>query len=198
VQPIVNSTTLSTSANIGSANSNSPSSPLTPRKRLKPLPPPVYSPGELGKLATRFSRRLARLGWARFYKSFRTPPFHSLATTLHSISHPAARLLHRLATHGVPAPSSDPPWLIARQDAAFQRGAHPSGARVHTHFLCQDMYDMVHMGYWIVLPYSTVRGLPHLKLAPVGVIPQRERRPRPIIDYSQCNLDTAFSASSSD
>ena len=43
---------------------------------------------------------------------------------------------------------------------------------------------MVHMGYWIVLPYPTVRGLPHLKLAPVGVIPQRERRPRPIIDYS--------------
>jgi hypothetical protein len=151
---------------------------------LKLLPPPIYSPGELGKLATRFSRRLARLGWARFYNSFRTPHYHSLSPNLNAIRHPAARLLHHLATHGVPAPSSDPPWPIERQDAAFQRGAHPSAARVHNHFLCQDMFDMVHMGYWIVLPYSTVRGLPHLKLAPVGVIPQRERRPRPIIDYS--------------
>jgi hypothetical protein len=46
------------------------------------------------------------------------------------------------------------------------------------------MYDMVRMGYWVVLPYSAVRSLPHLKLAPCGVVPQRERRPRPIMDYS--------------
>jgi hypothetical protein len=28
--------------------------------------------------------------------------------------------------------------------------------------------------------------MPHLKLAPVGVIPQQERRPHPIMDYT-CN-----------
>jgi len=46
------------------------------------------------------------------------------------------------------------------------------------------MYEMVRMGYWLVLPYTAVRQFPQLKLAPAGVIPQRERRPRPIIDYT--------------
>jgi hypothetical protein len=40
------------------------------------------------------------------------------------------------------------------------------------------------MGFWTVLPYSTVRSFPPLRLAPSGVVPQRERRPRPIMDYS--------------
>jgi hypothetical protein len=45
------------------------------------------------------------------------------------------------------------------------------------------MYDYVHMGYWVVLPYSAVRHYPALHLAPAGV-PQRERRSRPIMDYT--------------
>ncbi len=40
------------------------------------------------------------------------------------------------------------------------------------------------MGYWLVLPYSVVRHMTSLRLAPAGVVPQRERRPRPIMDYS--------------
>jgi hypothetical protein len=46
------------------------------------------------------------------------------------------------------------------------------------------MYDYVNMGYWLVLPYSAVRHMTPLRLAPAGVVPQRERRPRPIMDYS--------------
>jgi len=46
------------------------------------------------------------------------------------------------------------------------------------------MADMINMGYWPVLPFAAVQNLPHLALAPAGVIPQRERRPRPIVDYS--------------
>jgi hypothetical protein len=38
----------------------------------------------------------------------------------------------------------------------------------------EDMWDYVHMGYWTVLPFRTVRHLCHLKLAPAGVIPQWE------------------------
>jgi hypothetical protein len=48
----------------------------------------------------------------------------------------------------------------------------------------QDMYDYVQMGYWTVLPYASVRSLASLRLAPAGVVPQRDRRPRPIMDYS--------------
>jgi len=46
------------------------------------------------------------------------------------------------------------------------------------------MYDYVNMGYWLVLPYSAVRHMTPLWLAPAGVVPQRERRPRLIMDYS--------------
>ncbi|MFN9983273.1 MAG: hypothetical protein ACK53Y_25320, partial [bacterium] len=66
----------------------------------------------------------------------------------------------------------------------MKRGPHPSAAHVYASFLLQDMFDMVHMGFWVVVPYSAVRHLPRLKLAPAGVVPQRDRRPRPIIDYT--------------
>jgi hypothetical protein len=46
------------------------------------------------------------------------------------------------------------------------------------------MFNMVQEHYWTVLPYASVRHFTSLKLAPAGVVPQRERRPRPIVDYS--------------
>ncbi len=54
------------------------------------------------------------------------------------------------------------------------------------------MTDFVNKGYWIVLPYQQVRNLPNLRLSPLGVVPQRERRPRLIVDYtfSEVNQDT--------
>jgi hypothetical protein len=46
------------------------------------------------------------------------------------------------------------------------------------------MFDHVQMGYWLVLPYHTVYKIPHLRLAPSRVVPQREHHLRPIMDYS--------------
>jgi hypothetical protein len=43
---------------------------------------------------------------------------------------------------------------------------------------------MIQKGYWVVLPLNAILLQPHLKLAPAGVVPQRERRPRPIMDYT--------------
>ncbi len=43
---------------------------------------------------------------------------------------------------------------------------------------------MVRDGYWCVLPFSAVAKYTNLKLSPAGVVPQRERRPRIILDYS--------------
>ncbi|KAK1732369.1 hypothetical protein QTG54_016948 [Skeletonema marinoi] len=37
---------------------------------------------------------------------------------------------------------------------------------------------------WVVLPVSAVKDLPGLRISPPGVIPQRDRRPRWIVDYS--------------
>ncbi|KAL3822916.1 hypothetical protein ACHAXA_010699 [Cyclostephanos tholiformis] len=43
---------------------------------------------------------------------------------------------------------------------------------------------MINKGQWIVLLYSAVRHLPGLRISPPGVIPQRDRRPHWIVDYS--------------
>jgi hypothetical protein len=45
------------------------------------------------------------------------------------------------------------------------------------------------MGYWTVVPYKTLRRHPALRLSPAGVVPQHNRRPRPIIDYSYYDLN---------
>jgi hypothetical protein len=51
---------------------------------------------------------------------------------------------------------------------------------------------MIEKGQWMVLPYNVVRHLPNFRASPIGVVPQRERRPRTIVDYTffGINLDT--------
>jgi len=73
------------------------------------------------------------------------------------------------------------------------RGGHGSAKQYHQ-FLRDEMADMVRQGYWTVLPYRRVRTLlKRLRLSPPGVVPQRDRRPRTIVDYtfSNVNQDTA-------
>ena len=48
---------------------------------------------------------------------------------------------------------------------------------------------MINKGQWIILPYSQVKKLPGLRLSPPGVVPQRDRRPRWIVDYSWWNVN---------
>ena len=65
----------------------------------------------------------------------------------------------------------------------MQRGPHPS-TRPYLHFLESDMADMITKGYWVVLPYDLVKDIPNLRISPMGAVPQRERRPWTIVDYS--------------
>lgn len=83
------------------------------------------------------------------------------------------------------------PWSLERKDAAIQRGNHPS-AHAFTDFLREEMCDMRSKGMFIVLPYHLVRDIPQLRISPIGCVPQRERRPRMINDYtfSSVNPDT--------
>jgi hypothetical protein len=54
------------------------------------------------------------------------------------------------------------------------------------------MVDMILRRQWIVLPYHAIKDLPGLRLSPIGVVPQRDRRPRTIVDYTfyDVNADT--------
>jgi hypothetical protein len=101
-----------------------------------------------------------------------------------SLGHPVMPYLFCLARHGVPAPTSSPPWSRAQRQATYDRGPHISAAKMYSTFLLEDMFNMVHEGYWTILPFRAIQNLPALKLSPAGVVPQRERRPRLILDYS--------------
>ena len=54
------------------------------------------------------------------------------------------------------------------------------------------MVDMILCRQWIVLPYNDIKDLPGLCLSPIGVVPQRDWRPRTIVDYTfyGVNADT--------
>ena len=82
-----------------------------------------------------------------------------------------------------------PSWSLSELDAAADRGSHASADEYHE-FVREEMADMVDKGFWTVLPYHEARRLPGLRLSPLGVVPQRERRPRIIVDYSYSRINT--------
>ena len=107
---------------------------------------------------------------------------------LHNIQHPARHLLRHLRSRGAPVVIQSSPWTQDRKDAAVARGPHKS-AYEFQEFLRAEMADMVRKSIWTVLPYSKVKHIPSLRIAPIGVVPQNERRPRPIVDYSFYDLN---------
>ena len=48
---------------------------------------------------------------------------------------------------------------------------------------------MIQKGHWVLLPAHLLIDHPDLRLSPLGVIPQRDRRPRTISDYSYFGLN---------
>jgi hypothetical protein len=100
-----------------------------------------------------------------------------------SLPHDAVPILQQLLTTGAPVLQTSPSWTFEELDAAVRRGAHRSTID-HRDFLREEFADMTAAGQWLVLPYSAVRHLPNLRLSPTGIVPQRNRRPRIIVDYS--------------
>ncbi len=143
----------------------------------------------IGKFAQHFAHQVATLGWDAFVSSRRGPS--DLHPHVRHLPHPAHRLLDHLRLCGAPVLLATPPLSLAAKDAFMARGAHKS-AHDHTHFLHDEFATMIAQGFWVVLPYSTVWDWPSLRLSPLGVVPQRERRPRTIVDYTfnKVNHDT--------
>jgi hypothetical protein len=102
-------------------------------------------------------------------------------TTL--LPHSAAPILAALWSTGAPANLSSDQWTEAQRDAAAQHGPH-KGTNEQIEFMRTEFFDMISAGQWLVLPYRTVRQLPNLRLLPTVVVPQRDRRPRPNVDYT--------------
>jgi hypothetical protein len=76
------------------------------------------------------------------------------------------------------------------------RRRHGTGTHKSSHdgraFVFEEILDFCNQGYWAVLPYTAVRQWQGLRIFPLGVVPQRDRRPRLIVDYSfsGINADT--------
>ena len=85
--------------------------------------------------------------------------------------------------NGVPVVLQSRPWTPSEKQTRFKRGPHKS-ALEYSEFLATEFLDFCRKGYWMILPYELIKDRPELRLSPIGVVPQRERRPRVIVDYS--------------
>jgi hypothetical protein len=106
-----------------------------------------------------------------------------LCPNVKDLPHPAAHLLGHLEARGAPVVMKTGPWSAAQKASALRRGPHKS-ALEHVDFLRQELVDMIHKGQWTLLPAAQVLHMTNLRLSPLGVVPQRDRRPRTISDYS--------------
>ena len=120
--------------------------------------------------------------WESFVSETRGPS-NLQADIAKRTGHPAGSYLDRLRPRGAPVLQTTKPWDRDTISMALARGSHKS-ALSHMEFLRDEMADMIDQGYWVMLPYSDVFKLPHLRLSPLGVVPQRDRRPRIIVDYT--------------
>ena len=113
------------------------------------------------------------------------------------LDHPAATLLDDLRTEGAKASFKPPDWTPSEIKAALDRGPHRS-AFDHADFVDSEFVDFVLKGFWVVLPAKLVAHLHGFRSSPTGCVPQHNRRPRIICDYTfyGVNLDTESDAPS--
>ncbi|KAI2501864.1 hypothetical protein MHU86_12629 [Fragilaria crotonensis] len=143
----------------------------------------------LGKLAETYASQLRSQGWQQMVTEARGTS--NISATVGRLPHTAARLLSHLRKRGASVPMMTPPWSADRKSAAIRRGPHKSSQSERA-FVAEEMLDFCRQGYWIVLPLAAVEAWPNLRISPLGVVPQQDRRPRLIVDYSfsDVNADT--------
>jgi hypothetical protein len=155
--------------------------PSVPSKRIVV---PALLQDRLGTLVQLLSTKLAcSSSWREFVNDVRGKSY--LSTSIDDIPHTARTYLQRLRDHGVRVQLDDPPWTTEQFSLNAARGAHPSVV-VHRHFLRGEFADFIDAGFWVVLPLSQLRALPHtdLRLSPMAVKDEFNRRPRVIIDHT--------------
>ena len=162
------------------AKRTAPSPVVEPASKRTALQTAQELPTELGEYIVRDVKLLQQLGWRRFIQQRR--PVSDFAS-LDNVYHPAKRLLHFYKHRGAPVKFSTPPWTRRQVKRALARGPHKSSLE-YLDFLREEFVDMISKGQWIILPASVATDLPGLRVSPPGVVPQRDRRPRWICDYS--------------
>jgi hypothetical protein len=171
-------------------------SPVSPRKRRRLTLPdrPLLLNDRLGKLINQSVASYSTAPtWASFVRRSRGLPH--IAAHVANLPHHAAAYLEDLRRHGADVVFDTPPWTAAHMQRCLERGPHASATN-HTDFVRDEMADFIEKGFWTVLPFELIKDLPNLRLSPLGVVPQRDRRPRLIVDLSfyGVNADTVKQA----
>ena len=135
----------------------------------------------LGKLARDTANRLRRNGWRQMVMDILGES--NITVSVGSLPHRAAHLLQHLGRRGAGLPLRTEPWTWSQCDAAVQWGPHKS-SHGEREFVAEELLDFCRQGYWIVVPYADAATLEGLRVSPLGVVLQRNRRPRLIVDYS--------------
>ena len=154
-------------------------SPPAKRRRLAPIS------DELGELIDRDLKLFKTFGWEAM---IRLRQGRGDISSLHKLRHPARRLLRQYKHRGAPVILRTAPWTPEQNAASIHRGPHRS-AHEHVDFLRSEFTEMVNRAQWIVLPYDAVKHLRNLRISPMGCVPQHDRRPRTIVDYTFFGLN---------
>jgi hypothetical protein len=105
-------------------------------------------------------------------------------------------LLERFRETGVPVVSLDEPWPTSKVLQVAAKGAHKS-AREHAAFAREEVADFVESGFFVCLPLARLLELREsgmltdLRLSPMAMKEERDRRPRMLGDH----LDSGVNAS---
>lgn len=142
----------------------------------------------LGKLAEDTSYRYRTVGLVDLISEVRGRS--DIADGVKSIPHSAAAYLDALREEGAAVALEDPPWTAAKLEEAAEYGSHKSCDR-DLSFIAQEMMDFASKGFFLVLKYEDAKGIPNLRLAPMGLVPQRDRRDRIVVDYSYWGTNDA-------
>ena len=136
----------------------------------------------LGELVAKCSAMLeSSASWVDFVRQVHGPS--SLQDNMQDLPHQAGEYLASLHEHGVPCIQEDEDWSLELLDERMARGCHRS-ATEHKAFIREEMADFVENGFYAVLPYSKVRHLKGLRLSPLGIKEERDRRARLVVDHT--------------
>jgi hypothetical protein len=83
--------------------------------------------------------------------------------------------------------------MSEQQSQTMAWGPHKS-AHEFVDFLTEEMVDFIHKGQWVILLYKQIMANPvlclHLRISPMGIMPQRGCQPHIIVDYSLSLMST--------
>jgi hypothetical protein len=128
------------------------------------------------------TRDLENTGWHGVLR--RTHNRGDLRPVIESSRHLAIELLKHLGKHGTPVLMHTPPWSANLRKGRLDCGSHKSCGE-HFSFLCEEMMEFALSGFWTLLPFRLVKEMmTSLRISPLGIILQRDRRPRLIVYYS--------------